>query len=172
MLILWTTLPNRALVQQILLPTPRVAALVNALAPQQAAAPNQHPDIRDLVERLAAFWAGEPIVFPLDKVDLGRCNPFQRRVLLAEYAIPRGSVSSYGLLAQHIGAPGAARAVGSALANNPFPIVIPCHRAIRSDGQLGGYQGGLAMKRSLLKMEGADINATGRVVNPNWHYLG
>ena len=172
LLILWTPLLDRALVQQIFLPTPRAAALLSGPAPRQEAAPDQHPDIRALVERLSAFWAGEPVIFPLDNMDLDRCGPFQRRVLLAEYGIPRGWVSSYGLLARHVGHSGAARAVGSALANNPFPIIIPCHRAVRSDGSLGGYQGGLAMKRSLLKMEGVDLDAAGRVVNPHWHYLG
>lgn len=171
LLILWTPLPDRALVRQILLPTPRAGARLRDLAPLQQVEPNQHPDIRALAKRLSDFWAGVPIVFPLDSVDLDRCGSFQRRVLLAEYGIPCGSVSSYGLLARHIGAPGAARAVGSALANNPFPIVIPCHRAIRSDGHLGGYQGGLAMKRSLLQMEGSVVDASGRVANPNWHYL-
>lgn len=172
LLIFWTPLPDRALVRQILLPTPRAAALVRQLAPQFDARPSRHPVIRDLVERLSAFWAGEPVVFSLDDMGLEQCRPFQRQVLLAEYGIPRSRVSSYGLIARHIGASGAARAVGSALADNPFPIVIPCHRAIRSDGSLGGYQGGLAMKRSLLTMEGVELDAAGRVVNPNWHYLG
>ena len=172
LLILWTPLAQRALVRQILLPTPRATALMRELSPESETSPTEHPVIRDLVGRLSAFWEGEPIVFPLDNMDLERCGSFQRRVLLAEYGIPRGLVSSYGLIARHIGVPGAARAVGSALANNPFPIVIPCHRAVRSDGHLGGYQGGLAMKRSLLKMEGIEVDAIGRVVAPRWHYLG
>jgi methylated-DNA-[protein]-cysteine S-methyltransferase len=60
--------------------------------------------------------------------------------------------------------------VGNALATNPFPIVIPCHRAIRSDGSLGGYQGGLEMKRALLEQEGVDVNQRGRVLSPNLYY--
>jgi methylated-DNA-[protein]-cysteine S-methyltransferase len=60
--------------------------------------------------------------------------------------------------------------VGNALATNPFPIVIPCHRAIRSDGTLGGYQGGLAMKRALLEQEGVDLDERGKVLSPRLFY--
>jgi methylated-DNA-[protein]-cysteine S-methyltransferase len=69
-----------------------------------------------------------------------------------------------------LGKPSAARAVGRALATNPFPIIIPCHRAVRSDGSLGGYQGGLAMKRALLEMEGVEFDARGRVATPGFYY--
>jgi methylated-DNA-[protein]-cysteine S-methyltransferase len=107
-----------------------------------------------LLDQIEAFLHGQDIRFSLDAVRLDRCSSFQQRVLRAEHRIPRGSVSAYGLMARHLGDPRAARAVGSALANNPFPIVIPCHRAIRSDGTLGGFQGGIKMKRALLQMEG------------------
>ena len=103
-------------------------------------------------------------------LDLGRCSPFQRRVLLAEQAIPRGRLSTYGRLARHLGAPRAARAVGGALARNPFPIVIPCHRAIRGDGSVGGFQGGMALKRRLLEYEGHVISAAGEVLDPRYHF--
>ncbi|MBC7317034.1 MAG: MGMT family protein, partial [Chloroflexi bacterium] len=108
------------------------------------------------------------VAFPLDLVAWEGCSPFQKRVLLADYAIPRGQVSTYGLIAAHLGMPNAARAVGRALATNPFPILIPCHRAIRSDRTLGGYQAGLAMKRALLEMEGVRF-AGERVVGPLYY---
>ncbi|MBN2080445.1 MAG: methylated-DNA--[protein]-cysteine S-methyltransferase, partial [Spirochaetes bacterium] len=98
------------------------------------------------------------------------CSPFQERVLRAEHGIPRGRVSTYQGIARHIGSAAAARAVGTALANNPFPIMIPCHRAIRFDGALGGYQGGVKMKQSLLQMEGVAFNASGRVVTEKFFY--
>lgn len=97
----------------------------------------------------------------MEMVALELCGEFQRRVLLAEYGIPRGWVSTYGRIARHIGSPGAARAVGTALAENPFPIIIPCHRAVRADGTLGGYQGGKEMKRALLEMEGVEFKGAG-----------
>ncbi|HOT47524.1 MAG TPA: MGMT family protein [Syntrophales bacterium] len=126
--------------------------------------------IDDLAGRIAAFLDGADVRFTLEHVQIDLCPPFQRKVLLAEYGIPRGSVSTYGRMAAHLGIPGGARAVGNALATNPFPIVIPCHRAIRSDGTLGGYQGGLAMKRALLMQEGVDVDERGRVVSPKLYY--
>ena len=89
---------------------------------------------------------------------------FQQQVLKAEHRIPRGYVSTYGRIARHLGVPGGARAVGNALAKNPFPIVVPCHRALRSDGSIGGFQGGLAMKRQLLAWEGARFSPAGKVL--------
>ena len=68
--------------------------------------------------------------------------------------------------------PALARAVGQALARNPFAVIVPCHRAIRTDGHLGGYQGGLDMKRSLLEAEGVSFNVTGRVIATRLHYAG
>ena len=113
---------------------------------------------------------GEARDLPLESSDLGTCSVFQQRVLRAEHAIPRGSVSTYGAIAAHLGASGSARAVGRALATNPFPIIVPCHRAIRADGYLGGYQGGVEMKRALLEMEGVSLTSDGRVVGASDHY--
>ncbi|MBN2086250.1 MAG: MGMT family protein [Anaerolineales bacterium] len=112
--------------------------------------------------RIRAFLNGENIVFDLASAALEVCGEFQRKVLMAEYRIPRGRISTYGRIAKHIGAPGAARAVGTALAANPFPILIPCHRALRADGGIGGYQGGAKMKRSLLEMEGVEFTDSGK----------
>jgi len=69
-----------------------------------------------------------------------------------------------------VGRPNGARAVGNALANNPFPVIVPCHRAIRTDRSLGGYQGGFKMKRTLLEMEGIDFDDTGRVAAKGFFY--
>jgi methylated-DNA-[protein]-cysteine S-methyltransferase len=90
--------------------------------------------------------------------------------LRAEHAIPRGSVSTYGLIAAHVGVPGGARAVGNALAGNPFPLIVPCHRAIRSDLHLGGFQSGAEMKMALLEKEGIKFDSTGRVICKRLHY--
>lgn len=94
---------------------------------------------------------------PVEAVDLADLTPFQQRALRATAAIPRGEVRTYGEIAAAIGAPGAARAVGSALAGNPVPLIIPCHRVVRADGRLGNYSGpgGPGSKRRLLEWEGA-----------------
>ncbi len=119
---------------------------------------------------MTSFMAGSAFDFPLEVLALETCTDFQRQVLPAEHGIPRGWVSTYGRIARHLGKAGGARAVGNALANNPFPILIPCHRAIRSDGTLGGYQGGIDMKRALLEREGIRISPAGRVLTDRIYY--
>jgi methylated-DNA-[protein]-cysteine S-methyltransferase len=89
---------------------------------------------------------------------------------LAEYRIPRGWISTYGRIARHLGTPGGARAVGGALARNPFPIIIPCHRAIGANSELGGFRGGLEMKRALLELEGVEFSQTGKVLTDRIYY--
>lgn len=128
------------------------------------------PPIAQLGERIQRFLEGEAVDFDISVIALERCSAFQRRVLLAEHGIPRGWVSTYGRMARHLAIPGGARAVGRALAHNPFPIIIPCHRAIWSDGQLGGFQGGLEMKRALLEFEGIAFAPTGKVLTGRMYY--
>jgi methylated-DNA-[protein]-cysteine S-methyltransferase len=129
-----------------------------------------HPAIASLGEQIQGFLEGQAIGFALDLMALETCSDFQRSVLLVEHGIPRGWISTYGRIAKHLGVENGARAVGSALARNPFPIVIPCHRAIRSNGELGGYQGGLAMKRALLAFEGIKVSEAGKVLCPSMYY--
>jgi methylated-DNA-[protein]-cysteine S-methyltransferase len=121
-------------------------------------------EISIVADQIVAFLTGDDVRFSLDITRLDLCSTFQQKVLRAEYGIPRGSVSTYQRIAKHLGNPKCARAVGTALAMNPFPIIIPCHRAIRSDGTLGGYQGGLEMKRALLEMEGVRFDRKGRLL--------
>ena len=128
------------------------------------------PAIAELGERLRSFLGGEDICFDLETVALDTCSQFQQRVLVAEHGIPRGWVSTYGRIARHLGVPRGARAVGMALARNPFPLLIPCHRAIRSNGELGGFQGGPGMKRALLELEGIEFSPTGKVLMSRVHY--
>jgi len=128
------------------------------------------PEIDAVGEGVKRLLAGEPMDFSLHLVDLSRCGPFQRQVLATEHAIPRGRVSTYRLIAARLGKPTGARAVGNALAGNPFPLIVPCHRAIRSDRELGGYQGGSEMKRALLEKEGIAFDSSGRVVCGSFFY--
>jgi len=90
---------------------------------------------------------------------------FKRRVLRKAGQIPRGRIMTYGGLAKSLGVPAGARAVGNAMAGNPFPLVIPCHRVIRGNGSLGGFGGGLTMKRALLEMEGVRFDPKGRIIS-------
>ncbi len=102
---------------------------------------------------LCAYAEGKCKAFDLP-VDLSGARPFQRAVLNAICRIPFGETRTYAWVARAIGKPGAARAVGQALHTNPIPIIIPCHRVVASDGSLGGYGGGLPLKKKLLRLEG------------------
>lgn len=112
------------------------------------------PDDRafpEAVDQLGEYFAGERTDFDLELSMTG--TEFQRRVWRALTTIPYGETRSYGEIADQIGAPGAARAVGLANGRNPIAIVVPCHRVIGANGSLTGYGGGLARKRSLLELE-------------------
>ena len=106
----------------------------------------------DLIQRLGIYFGAHKVAFP-DKLDLSGATAFQREVWEITRLIPYGETRSYTRVAEQIGKPAAVRAVGQALARNPLPVIIPCHRVVASDGKLGGYSGGLEMKRYLLYLE-------------------
>lgn len=107
-------------------------------------------------QALRDYFAGRPPRLP--PLVLGG-SPFQRAVWEALQAIPWGEVRSYGEVAARVGCPGAARAVGGANHQNPIAILIPCHRVVQAGGRLGGYGGGLEVKRWLLSHEAAHAPA-------------
>ncbi len=127
-------------------------------------------EIDRVASSIKAYLEGEDITFNLNLVDLSPFSKFQQSVLRAQHAIPRGRVSTYGLIAAHVGAPGGARAVGNVMAGNPFPLIVPCHRTILSNGRLGGFQSGSEIKRALLKNEGVMFDEAGRAVCPRFHF--
>ena len=125
-----------------------------------------------LHEKLRLYFLGRDVDLSEEVLDLRGASAFQARVWQVVRVIPRGQVRSYGWVASQVGSPGAARAVGQSMANNPFPIVVPCHRVVGSRGQLTGFGGaesrhpfggGLEMKRRLLDLEGA-LDADGAVL--------
>lgn len=93
-------------------------------------------------------------------VDLGSCGPFQRSVLDAAAEITPGEVQTYGAIARRIGSDRAARAVGTALARNPVPLLVPCHRVVPASGGVGGYALGSEVKQALLDLERTRALAT------------
>lgn len=130
-------------------------AFVNDLRRQLDADVVRSPErTEDIVHQLRAYFAGERQRFDM-RLDLRHVTPFQRRVLLAAARVPAGQLVSYGEIARRIGEPRGSRAVGQALGHNPIPIVIPCHRVVAAGGRIGGYTGGLAIKRKLLRLEGS-----------------
>jgi methylated-DNA-[protein]-cysteine S-methyltransferase len=125
--------------------------LARRVSPRIVEAPSAlEPARRELDE----YFSGGRRGFELE-VDRALIGPFSRRVLRATSRIPYGKVLSYQEVAAKAGSPRGSRAAGNALGSNPIPIVIPCHRVLRSGGALGGYGGGLERKRWLLQLEGA-----------------
>ena len=109
---------------------------------------------RRVAGRAARAFAGEELEVP---VDLSGATPFQRRVLEVVAKIPRGEVRPYGWVAGEAGSPKASRAVGTVMATNPVPLLVPCHRVVRNDGTTGGYAFGPEEKVRLLEAEGVPL---------------
>ncbi|MFJ5800230.1 methylated-DNA--[protein]-cysteine S-methyltransferase [Streptomyces decoyicus] len=112
------------------------------------------PHLETATAELTAYFAGELLSFTVP-LDWSLSSGFPARVLhaLAD-GVPYGSVVGYQDLADRVGEPGAARAVGAAMGSNPLPVIVPCHRVVASDGGIGGFGGGLETKRLLLALEG------------------
>lgn len=115
--------------------------------------------MEELAGRVAAALAGEKVEVP---VDLAGKTEFQRKVLEVVRGIPAGQVRPYGWVAREAGSPGASRAVGSVMAKNPVPLILPCHRVIRNDGSTGHYGSDPGQKMRLLKREGVPVEEVAR----------
>lgn len=115
-------------------------------------------EIRRLAGIIEMLSRGLRQDFDLELLDLDICTDFQKKVLMETARIPPGRVATYRRLAERVSGPSCARAAGRALAGNPFPLAIPCHRVVMSNGAIGGYQGGTPMKRSLLELEGVSFD--------------
>lgn len=112
--------------------------------------------LMNVQQQILEYLSDQRKIFEID-LDMTFANPFMQAALSIVRQIPFGETRSYGEIAKKLGKPGAARAVGGAMAHNPLLIVIPCHRVIAADGRLTGYAGGLENKIKLLEMEGHKI---------------
>ena len=121
------------------------------------------PAERRLTRKLQAYFRGESMAFPMEEVPLDRSGwtSFQAAVATTLARVSRGETITYSELAAAAGHPRAQRAVGNLLAANPYPVIIPCHRVVRSDGSLGGFSGGEGWKARLLKIEGLPFPGPG-----------
>jgi methylated-DNA-[protein]-cysteine S-methyltransferase len=132
--------------------------LTTRIAPQVSERPDRLDDVR---RELDEYFAGgrETFDVPLDR---RLSTGFRRAAQEAISRIPYGAVATYGDIAAGAGQPGATRAAGTACRTNPIPVVVPCHRVLRSDGSIGGYAGdmvgGLDIKRHLLALEGVQLS--------------
>lgn len=117
----------------------------------------ENRELENLFAKIDSWFKGNIDVLPVENLDLEELAPFKRKILCElRKRVPRGKTVSYGELAKLAGFPGAARAVGTVMSKNPFPLFFPCHRVIRSDGAIGYFQGGPAgvkLKKALLEME-------------------
>jgi len=113
-------------------------------------------EFKETIEQLTEYFDGKRKVFNIKtKLEI---SPFYKKALLEVAKVPYGETSSYSKIAHRLNNPKATRAVGSANARNPLPIIIPCHRIIAKNGKLGGYAGGLKIKKYLLDFERENVN--------------
>ncbi|MEX1195722.1 MAG: methylated-DNA--[protein]-cysteine S-methyltransferase [Dehalococcoidia bacterium] len=136
------------------LPVAKRGDALRALAELGADEPASDADLGDVPASVRALVSGKPHANGVH-LDWSGITPFRRAVLEECARIPAGQTVSYGELAAKVGRPGAARAVGRVMATNPWPLFVPCHRVVGSDGSLHGFGGGLPMKEALLRAEGA-----------------
>jgi methylated-DNA-[protein]-cysteine S-methyltransferase len=120
------------------------------------------PDVQRVVDDIRRLLAGNSVTFEDVQLDLRGIPEFNRRVYAIARAIPLGETLSYGEIAQRLGDPGCAQAVGQALGRNPFPLIIPCHRVLGAGGKAGGFSatGGVRTKLKLLTIERARIGSS------------
>ncbi len=162
--IVWFEDKNGPRITRVLLPAPieKILREIRMIFPTSTK--KSCTVVKTFTKNLQAFAKGSAVSFDTSVLDMSHVPPFHRKVLRALPRISKGRVSSYGTIAAQSGAAGGARAAGQGCANNPFPIVFPCHRVIRSDGSLGGFGGGLKLKRALLEMEGVQFDKNGKVM--------
>lgn len=110
-------------------------------------------DFKKMTTSLINYFEGKMVVFDYP-LDIRFATPFEKKVWEVTQSIPYGEVRSYQFIATEVGCPKGFRAVGQALKKNPLPIIIPCHRVIQSNGKLGGFLGGVELKKTLIRIEG------------------
>ena len=141
------------LLKRIFLPHLRKRELDGRVRRTGPLKPESVPAVLGLSKEIRAYFAGNPIEAHWELLDLTGMTPLQHSVLEAVGRVPYGKARSYGQIAAQVGHPGAYRFVGSTLARNPFPVLIPCHRIIRADGSPGLFQGGRDLKKGMLELE-------------------
>jgi methylated-DNA-[protein]-cysteine S-methyltransferase len=139
-------------IASVRLPSPRTSALPRVEGVAAVPAP-----VREAIDGIRRLLAGESVDLGFVVLDDRDVDPFRREVYAATRAVSPGSTATYGEIARAIGRPDGARDVGAALARNPTPIIVPCHRVLGANGKLTGFSapGGLETKRRILALEGA-----------------
>jgi O-6-methylguanine DNA methyltransferase len=153
---------SQAAVTHVQLPEATPQATESRIAGKSGASqPGAPPqEIAEVIEKIRKHLQGEVQDFRNVGLDLQNVGPFFREIYEATRKIPAGQTRTYGEIAKAVGQPAAAQEVGQAMAKNPVPIIVPCHRVAAAGGKLGGFSapGGLATKAKLLAIEGARVN--------------
>lgn len=161
--LVWSNVGKRPRVESVYLPhgkekvLDRICKEYPGMQCTQRKIPNGIDDV------IIALFKGQNKKVSLSAINLKKLTVFQTDVLKQVHRIPRGKVAAYSGIAARTGHSRAARAVGSVMANNPFPLIIPCHRVIRADRKVGQFGGGTQMKRELLEREGVIVGKNGIV---------
>ncbi len=161
--VVWCSAGDDFLLERIYLPRrqAQLAAKIRKEFPRVNMTERKIPG--DTARKIEKIFNGSKVEFDLSLFNWDNLQKFAVQVLREAYKIPRGKVISYSGLAYKSGSPKAARAVGTVMAKNPFPLIIPCHRVVRSDGSLGGFGGGAAMKQEMLSSEGVFADTSGHI---------
>ena len=140
-------------VKRIFLPSNSKAASEKLLKETHSSSPGHTPKILKLSSNIQAYFNGTPISLSMESIDLSKLSDLEQLVLKTVATIKYGTTQTYGQISEQIGRSRAYRFVGTTLAKNPFPLVIPCHRIVRADGSPGGFAGGTTLKERMLEME-------------------
>jgi methylated-DNA-[protein]-cysteine S-methyltransferase len=151
--IVWKKVNGVVKILEIMITNPKLSAEQRVAAKYFQSSISTCGKVNQLAEKIKNYCQGKNEEFSLDIFDFSQIQKFRKDVYFTLFKTKRGETLSYGELASRSGYPRAARAVGTAMKNNPFPFVIPCHRVIKSDGSLGGFFGAEEMKRKLIEME-------------------
>ncbi|MBI5590161.1 MAG: methylated-DNA--[protein]-cysteine S-methyltransferase [Deltaproteobacteria bacterium] len=143
-------------IQGIFLPSPDTATRLRYLFPESDVSTPYPPPAKTLIRWISDYFMGKPVRDPnpmWEWLDFGPVTLLQKAVYHATFRIPYGQTRSYRQIAEAVGKPGASRFVGNTMAKNPFPVLIPCHRVILSNGGIGQFGGGVDLKQKMLEIE-------------------
>lgn len=145
-------------IRHLVLPKPTREEALDAIVVEEGNIGPERPDLlAQVLALLDRYYRGEPVDFSSVSLDMEDRPPFYRKIWQTLRGIPRGETITYGELATLAGYPRAARAVGQAMAANPYPPIVPCHRVIGKNGRLTGFGGGLHLKKTMLALEDAKL---------------
>ena len=149
------------LVKQVFLPCDNKRWLIQKIQTTSPAAEMTTAEAKLFCNQIQAYFEGIPVRPKWELLDMSSLTPLQQGVLRTVGAIPYGQTKTYGQIARQIGRPKACRFIGATMHRNPIPVVIPCHRVVLADGSVGGFGGGVAVKKRLLALEKMSLNRTG-----------